>query len=59
VIGKYAMIVHVIFVNCDLLFLAFVGSLFSKYFQAKVNGNIFCSSSDFRDKTLCQRVENE
>jgi len=30
-----------------------VGNLFSiQHFQAKVNGNIFCSSSAFRDKTL-------
>ena len=44
---------HAIFINCDLLFSAFVGSLFSiKYFQARVNGNIFSSSSEFRDKTL-------
>jgi len=47
------MMAHAIFINCDLLFSAFVGSLFSiKYFQARVNGNIFSSSSEFRDKTL-------
>jgi len=47
VIGNYGMMVHVmyIFINCDLLFLVFVGSLFSiKYFQAKVNGSTFGSS---------------
>jgi len=39
--------------NCDLLFPAFVSSLFSiMHFQAKVNDNIFCSGSGFRDKTL-------
>jgi len=39
--------------NCDLLFPAFVGSLFSiKQCQAKVSGDIFCSSAGFRDKTL-------
>jgi len=45
-----------VFMNCDLLFPAFVSSLvFSssiKHFQAKVNDNIFCSGSGFRDKTL-------
>ena len=30
-----------------------VGSLFSfRHFRAEVNGNIFCSRSGFRDKTL-------
>jgi len=46
VIGNYDMMVHVycIFINCDLLFLVFAGSLFSiKHFQAKANGRIFCS----------------
>jgi len=39
--------------NCDYCFRHFVGSLFSfQHFQAKVNGNILCSSSGFRDKTL-------
>jgi len=42
-----------IFMNCDLLFPAFVSSLFSiKHFQAKVNDNIFCSGSSFSNKTL-------
>ena len=45
VIGNYGMMVHVYFHNCDLLFPVFAGSLFSiKHFQAKANGNIFCSS---------------
>jgi len=49
-----------IFVNCDLFFPAFVGSLFSiKHFQAKLNGNIFCSGSGFRDKILYIKGENE
>jgi len=31
-----------IFMNCDLLFPAFIGTLFSiEHFQAKVYGNIF------------------
>jgi len=39
--------------NCNLLFPAFLSSLFSiKHFQAKVNDNIFCSGSGFRHKTL-------
>ena len=42
-----------IFMNCDLLFPAFIGSLFSiKHFQAKVNGSIFSSSSGFRNQIL-------
>jgi len=50
-----------IFMNCDLLFPAFVGTLFFvKHFQAKVNGDIFCSSFGFRDKILYyQRGKNE
>jgi len=50
-----------IFINCDLLFPAFVGSLFSiQHFQAKGNRNIFCSSSGFMGQNLAnQRVKNE
>ena len=49
------------FMNCDLLFPAFVGSLFSiRHFQAEVNGDIFCSSSGFREKNLVyQWAKNE
>jgi len=53
VIGNYGMMVHVtcVFSWTDLLFLAFVGSLCSIWhFQAKVNGNIFCYSSGFKNK---------
>jgi len=60
VIGNCGMMVHVYFHELlyDLLFPAFVGSLFSiKPFQAKVNGNIFCSSSGFRHKTLYTKVQ--
>ena len=55
VIGNYGVMVHVYFhelwfIVSGISYVAYFYQAFSS--KSKSNGNIFCSSSGFRDKTL-------